>query len=242
MVMIIYYGLTNAGGNFTFENILNAGKYSEIFLRSVFFAIFSTFLCFLLGYPSAFTISRLNAKWQKIAVIAIILPMWINFLLIAYAIMTILEANGPLSSFFALLGLPKTSLVNTKFAVIFGMVYNSISYMILPIYSSLSKIDGGIMQAARDLGANEFQIFARITFPLSVPGIISGFVMVFGPLASTFVISKMLGGSSNILMGELIELKFLGGTYSPNSGSALALILVMFIIMLTNLVIMISKN
>jgi spermidine/putrescine transport system permease protein len=132
--------------------------------------------------------------------------------------------------------MPKVSFVNTKFAVLFGMVYNSISYMILPIYSSLSKIDSGVIQAAKDLGANEYTTFVKIIFPLSIPGVISGFSMVFGPSISTFVISKMLGGNSNMLVGELIELKFLGNAYNPESGSALVLALVILILLFTGLV------
>jgi spermidine/putrescine transport system permease protein len=150
--------------------------------------------------------------------------------------MTLLETNGILSKIFSLLKLPEISFLNTPGAIIFGMVYNSIPYMIIPIYLSLSKIDPEIIQAAKDLGARQFTIFAKIIFPLSVPGIVSGFTMVFGPSMSSFVISKMLGGSSNLLIGELIELKFLSGTYDPLSSSALALSLMAFIMLFTGVI------
>ncbi|MDR1241144.1 MAG: ABC transporter permease [Oscillospiraceae bacterium] len=239
---IVYYGFTSSEGFFTFENILNIGIYSGVFLRSFLFALASTIFCFLIGYPVAFTISRLKEKIQNILIMVTILPMWINFLLTTYSIMTLLETNGVLSKIFGLLKFPEVSFLNTPSAIIFGMVYNSIPYMIIPIHLSLSKIDPEIIQAAKDLGARQFTIFTKIIFPLSMPGIISGFAMVFGPSMSSFVVSKMLGGNSNLLIGELIELRFLGSTYDPHSSSALALALMAFIMLFTGIINKAEKN
>ncbi|MDR1364628.1 MAG: ABC transporter permease [Oscillospiraceae bacterium] len=241
MYAVFYYGFTNHNGAFTFENFFNVWKYSGVFLRSIYFTSISTLLCIIIGYPVAFTISRLSPKWQKISITAITLPMWVNSLLITYAIMTLLEINGPINGLLSFLNFEKVSLVNTRFAVLFGMVYNSICYVVLPIHSSLSKIDLGIIQAAKDLGANELKTFIKIIFPLSIPGILSGFAMTFGPSMSNFIISKMLGGNTSLLIGELVELKFLGNAYDPHSGSALALVLTLFIVLCTGLANQIQK-
>ena len=235
MVFVLYYSITNQENYFTLDNFFEIENYSRTFVRSIVFSSISTLISFLLGYPAAYAISKLNKKFQKMAVAGVILQMWISFLLITYSLMTIMESNGIINKFFNIFGIDYP-LINTKIAVIIGMVYGSLPYMILPIYSSLSKLDPKIIEVAKDLGANKFKVFTKIIFPLSTPGVLSGFLMVFAPNMSAFVISKMLGGSENILIGEIIELKFLGGQYNPWSGSAISLILMFFIIICTSVV------
>ena len=162
------------------------------------------------------------------------LQMWVNFILIAYSLMTIMESNGIINKILNIFGI-NYPLINTRYAVIIGMVYGCLPYMVLPIYSSLSKIDPKIIEAARDLGANKWTVFTKVVFPMSAPGILSGFLMVFAPNMSAFIISKMLGGNENILIGEVIELKFLGSEYDPWSGSAIALSLMIFIMLCTGI-------
>ena len=225
---VIYYSLTNNNGSFTLENYINLSDYSNAFVRSIVLSTISTFISFIIGYPTAYAISKLDKKWQKAAIAGIILQMWVSFLLITYSLMTAMESNGIITKFFNLIGI-HFPLINTPVAVIIGMVYSGLPYMILPIYSSLSKMDHNIIEAAKDLGANKWTIFRRITFPLSSPGILSGFLMVFAPDMSSFIISKMLGGNENILIGEIIELKFLGSEFNPWAGSAISLVLMIFI-------------
>lgn len=157
------------------------------------------------------------------------MPMWLNFLLKTYAWMTILEDNGIINNLLFYLGLQKLKIINTQGAVVFGMVYNFITYMILPIYSVLIKTDKHIIEAAQDLGANQNKIFFKITLPLSIPGIISGVSMVFVPSVSTFILSRMLGGGTSLLIGDVIDIQFLGSVYNPWLGSAISLILMLLI-------------
>ncbi len=226
--LIMYYSVTNSDGSFTLENYINMNDYSNAFVRSIVLSTISTFISFIIGYPTAYAILKLNKKWQKAAIAGIILQMWVSFLLITYSLMTAMESNGIISKILNLIGI-NCPLINTPLAVIIGMVYSCLPYMILPIYSSLSKMDHNIIEAAKDLGADKFTIFRRITLPLSSPGILSGFLMVFAPDMSSFIISKMLGGNENILIGEIIELKFLGSEFNPYSGSAISLVLMIFI-------------
>lgn len=183
----------------------------------------------------AYYISKVKFKFQSIFIMLLMVPMWTSFLLRTYAWMTILEYNGLLNKFFVFLGFNKINMINTPGAIIFGMVYNFIPYMILPIYTVISKIDKKIIEAAQDLGANKFKIFSKIILPLSVPGIVSGITMVFVPSVSTFVISKMLGGGSILVIGDLIEMQFLGNSYNPHVGSAISLILMLIIFLCTGI-------
>ena len=235
MVFVLYYSITNSENNFTLENFFEIKNYSRTFVRSIVFSSISTLISFLLGYPAAYAISKLSKKLQKIVIAGVILQMWISFLLIIYSLMTIMESNGIINKFFNIFGID-CPIINTKIAVIIGMVYGSLPYMILPIYSSLSKLDVKIIEAAQDLGASKLKIFTKIIFPLSTPGVLSGFLMVFAPNMSSFIISKMLGGSENVLIGEVIELQFLVGHYKPCSGYAIAIILMFFIIICTSVV------
>lgn len=234
MIFVLYYSITNSENNFTFENFLEIKNYSRTFVRSIAFSTISTVISFALGYPTAYAISKLKKKAQKIAITGIMLPMWISFLLTVYSLMTIMESNGIINKFLNIFGIDYP-IINTKTAVIIGMIYESLPFMILPIYSSLSKLDIKIIEAAQDLGAGKLKIFTKIIFPLSTPGIFSGVLMVFAPNMSAFIISKMLGGSENILIGEIIELQFLGSQYNPWSGSAIAIILMFFIMLCTSI-------
>ncbi|BED92532.1 MAG: ABC transporter permease [Candidatus Paraimprobicoccus trichonymphae] len=229
MLLIVYYSFTNPEHKFTLENILKTGKFYIVFLKSIWLSMISTVICFILGYPMAYFISKTDEKTQNITIIFLMIPTWMSFLLRTFAWMTILENNGLLNSFLNFLHLPKLYLINTTSAVIIGMVYNFLPYMIIPITTVLSKISKNLIEAAQDLGANKFQILLKIIFPLSLPGIISGVTMVFAPAVSTFVISKMLGGGSNLLIGDLIEMQFLGNFYNPYFGSAISLILIIII-------------
>ena len=224
MALVFVFAFTDKYWNFTLENIVNVCKYSNIFLRSIGLGALSTVICLLLGYPLAYIISKTSVKNQGIVIMLIMLPMWMNFLLRTYAWMTILE-----NKLFALCGIAPVSFINTSRAVVLGMVYNFLPYMILPIYSAISKIDKRIIEAAQDLGAGRRKVFFKVLMPLSVPGIISGITMVFVPAVSTFIISKMLGGGANILIGDLIEMQFLGSTYNPHLGSAISFILMILI-------------
>ena len=231
MGMVAWFAFTdNVTGVFTLDNILRIGNYSNVFVRSIWLGALATLICLLIGYPLAYIISRVDEKYQNVIVLLIMLPMWMNFLLRTYAWMSLLEDNGIINNLLAAIGLPRIHMINTSGAVVLGMVYNDLPYMVLPLYSVLTKIDGSVIEAAQDLGANRFQVFRRVIFPMSMPGIISGITMVFVPSVSTFIISKMLGGGGNMLIGDLIEMEFLGNSYNPNLGSAISLVLMVLIL------------
>lgn len=232
LALVIVFAFTSSTGNFTFENLIDVGRYSTVFLSSVILGIISTVICLILGYPMAYFISGIHIKHQNVIIMLLMIPMWTSFLLRTYAWMTILEYNGLLNKLFAFMGMPKINMINTPGAIVLGMVYNFLPYMILPIYTVLSKIDNKVVEAAQDLGANQFKVFTKVVFPMSIPGVVSGFTMVFVPSVSTFIISKMLGGGSIFVIGDLIEMQFLGNTYNPYMGSAISLVL-MVIIMIT---------
>lgn len=230
MLLVGYFAFTDKAGNFTFENIVSVGQYSNVFLRSIWLGALATAISLLLGYPLAYIIAKMPAKRQNVMVMLVMLPMWMNFLLRTYAWMTLLEDNGLINTALAAIGLPKFHMINTAGAVVLGMVYNYIPYMILPLYSVLTKIDTSVIEAAQDLGADDRKVFLKVIIPLSMPGIISGVTMVFVPAVSTFIISKMLGGGGNLLIGDLIDMQFLGSAYNPNLGSAVSLVLMVLIL------------
>lgn len=233
LVLVVVFAFTTQDGGFTFDNISKIGKYSKIFVKSINLALIATIICFLIGYPLAFLISRAKEINQKNLLMLIMLPMWMNFLLRTYGWMTLLEDVGIINRLFALIGLGPFHMINTQGAVVLGMVYNYLPFMVLPLYSVMVKIDKSIFEAAQDLGANWVNTLFKVLLPLSMPGIISGITMVFVPSISTFIISKMLGGGANMLIGDLIESQFLGGNYNPYLGSAISLVLmiVMLVIM-----------
>jgi len=235
MSLVFIFSFTSFSGGFTFENIVEAGKYSSVFLRSIILGAVSTLICLVLGYPAAYSISKLSVKRQNVFIMLLMIPMWTSFLLRTYAWMTLLEYNGFINKFISFLGFSKLNMINTPGAVVLGMVYNFLPYMILPIYTILAKIDKKVIEAAEDLGAGKAKVFTKVIFPLSIPGIISGFTMVFVPSVSTFIISKMLGGGSILVIGDLIEMQFLGNTYNPYLGSCISLILMIIIMICTGI-------
>ena len=230
MLLVGYFAFTDKAGRFTMENILSVGQYSNVFLRSIWLGALATAISLGLGYPFAMIIARMGARRQNVMVMLVMLPMWMNFLLRTYAWMTLLEDNGLINNAPAAVGLPRVHMINTAGAVVLGMVYTYIPYMILPLYSVLTKIDRSVIEAAQDLGANSVQVFLKVVVPLSMPGVISGVTMVFVPAVSTFIISKMLGGGGNLLIGDLIDMQFLGSAYNPNLGSAVSLVLMVIIL------------
>lgn len=230
MLLVGYFAFTDKSGSFTLENILSVGQYSNVFLRSIWLGAVATAVSLVLGYPLAYIIAKMNARRQNVMVMLVMLPMWMNFLLRTYAWMTLLEDNGLINSALTAMGLPRVHMINTAGAVVLGMVYNYIPYMILPLYSVLTKIDKSVIEAAQDLGANSREVFLKVVVPLSMPGVISGVTMVFVPAVSTFIISKMLGGGGNLLIGDLIDMQFLGSAYNPNLGSAVSLVLMVIIL------------
>ena len=224
MGLVAFFAFTDKSGAFTLDNIARVGQYSNVFLRSIWLGALATFISLLLGYPLAYTIAKAAPNRQSFLILLIMLPMWMNFLLRTYAWMSLLEDN-----MLAAVGLPRIHMINTAGAVVLGMVYNYIPYMILPIYSVLTKIDNSVIEAAQDLGANSRNVFLKVVLPMSMPGVISGVTMVFVPAVSTFIISKMLGGGGNLLIGDLIDLQFMGGAYNPHLGSAIALVMMVLI-------------
>lgn len=230
MILVVIFAFTDKSGNFTLSNIAAVGQYSNVFLRSIWLGAIATAISLLVGYPLAYIISRSGMRAQSVLIMLVMLPMWMNFLLRTYAWMTLLEDNGIINTVIASLGFPKVHMINTAGAVVLGMVYNYIPYMILPLYSVLAKMDHSVIEAAQDLGANQGRVFRKVILPLSMPGVISGITMVFVPAVSTFIISKMLGGGANLLIGDLIDMQFLGSAYNPNLGSAISLVLMVLIL------------
>ncbi len=230
MLLVAYFAFTDSGGAFTLDNIAQVGQYSNVFLRSIWLGALSTVVCLLLGYPVAAIVAHSSLKRQSVLIMLVMLPMWMNFLLRTYAWMTLLEDSGFINSFLAAVGLPTLHMINTQGAVVLGMVYDYIPFMILPVYSVMSKLDPSVIEAAQDLGADGRRVFLRVTLPLSMPGVISGVTMVFVPSVSTFIISKMLGGGGNLMIGDLIDMQFLGTAYNPNLGSAISLVLMVLIL------------
>lgn len=216
---------------FTLTHILEVSNYIPVLLNSVWLAIIATAICLVIGYPLAYLISRMRYGFQKLMLMLVMLPMWMNFLLRTYAWMTLLERNGWINKLLGLIGIGPFDMINTQGAVVLGMVYNYLPYMILPLYSVMTKIDNRTVEAAQDLGANSLRVFSKVVFPLSMPGVASGITMVFVPSVSTFIISRMLGGGTNMLIGDLIDLQFLGNAYNPNLGSAISLVLLVFILL-----------
>lgn len=218
-------------GKFTLDNMAYASQYLPVLVKSVALAAVATVICLVISYPLAYIMSRMKIQHQRMMVMLVMLPMWMNFLLRTYAWMTILETrSGLLNTILTSLGLQPTHIMYTQGAVVLGMVYNYIPYMILPLYTIMVRLDRRLIEAAQDLGCNTFHVFRRVIIPLSFPGITSGVTMTFVPAVSTFVISQLLGGSGNYLIGDLIESNFLsGGEYNPYYGSALSLLLMVVV-------------
>jgi len=230
IVFVVIYAFTTTDGQPTLQNFAAMGRFTSVFIRSFWLAFISTVICILIGYPVAYILSREGLRVQRLMIMLIVLPMWMNFLLRTYAWMSILENTGLLNRFLQFLGLPALNIINTPSAVVIGMVYNFLPFMILPIYSVIVKIDRSLYEAAQDLGANTLSVFRKVVFPMSLPGVLSGIMMVFVPAVSTFVITQLLGGGMVMMLGDLIEMQFLGTAYNPQLGSAIALVMMLIVI------------
>lgn len=231
LAVILYYGLTGSDGHFTFENILAIGTVENFkaLCLSLLLSFISTLICLVLAYPLAMMLSNMKVSQTSFMVLIFILPMWMNFLLRTMAWQTLLEKNGVINQILSFFHLPSIQIINTPGAIILGMVYNFLPFMVLPLYNVLSKIDRDIILAARDLGATPVYTFRKIIFPLSLPGVISGITMVFVPALTTFVISDLLGGSKILLIGNVIDRQFQQGS-NWHVGSGLSLVLMVFIL------------
>ncbi|MCI8802180.1 MAG: ABC transporter permease [Oscillibacter sp.] len=242
IVLVVIYAFSSDTGGFTLDNFARMGTYAVVFGRSFKLALIATLICLLIGYPVSYVMSKEGPRFQRAAMVLIMLPMWINFLLRTYSWMSILENNGLLNRLFQKIGLIHLynslfgtelsyfPMMNTQGAVILGMVYNYLPFMILPIYSVIVKLDGSLIEAARDLGADTLSVFRKVILPLSLPGVLSGITMVFVPSVSTFAISKMLGGGTEMILGDLIEQQFLGGAYNPQLGAAISLVMMLIVV------------
>lgn len=230
MGLVAFFAFTDKSGAFTLDNIARVGQYSNVFLRSIWLGALATFISLLLGYPLAYTIAKAAPNRQSFLILLIMLPMWMNFLLRTYSWVFLLERNGFFNTLLKTIGLPKLDIIDTQGAVVLGMVYNFLPFMVLPIFSVIEKMDHRLIEAAQDLGANSAEVFRRVIFPLSLPGVLSGVTMVFIPSVSTFVISRLLGGGKSLLLGDLIEMQFLGSAYNPHLGSAISLVMMVIVL------------
>ena len=229
--VVAYYALTDpATGAFSLGNVKNLGMYLPVLWKSIGYSLVSAFICLLLGYPVAYYIAHRSPTAQKFLYMLVMLPMCMSFLLRTLAWVGLLQDTGIINTLLSKLGLPRLTLIRTPGAVVLGMVYNYLPFMILPIYSVIIKLDGSLLEAARDLGANSMTVFRRVILPLSLPGVISGITMVFVPSVSTFAISRMLGGGTELLLGDLIERQFLGGAYNPQLGAAISLVMMVIVL------------
>lgn len=242
IAMVIYYGLTDNTGAFTFANIaaISQPEHFKAMILALELSLISTVICFLLAYPLAMILANHKMSSEGILTTLFILPMWMNFLLRTLSWMTLLENRGVINSLLEKIHLAPIRIINTPAAIVIGMVYNFLPFMILPIYNALAKIDENVINAAQDLGANKLQTFLRVTLPLSLPGILSGITMVFIPALTTFAISTMMGGSKILLIGNIIEQEFTL-TYDWHLGSGLSLVLMIFIV-INMIVSMISEQ
>ena len=242
IIMVVIYAFSASVGGFTLDNFAKMGTYTVVFTRSFKLALIATAICVLIGYPVSYKMSKEGPRFQRLAMVLIMLPMWMNFLLRTYSWMAILENNGLLNQLFRKIGLIALynnifgtdisffRMINTQGAVVLGMVYNYLPFMILPIYSVIVKLDHALIEAARDLGADSVSVFRKVILPLSFPGVLSGITMVFVPSVSTFAISKMLGGGTEMLLGDLIEQQYMGGAYNPYLGAAISLVMMVIVV------------
>ena len=230
-----YYALTDpATGAFTLDNLKNLGMYAPVLWDSVLYSLISAFICLLLGYPVAYYIAHRSALVQKLLYMLVMLPMCMSFLLRTLAWVGLLQDMGIINNILVALGFDRVHMIRTPGAVILGMVYNYLPYMILPLYATIVKIDNRLIEAAEDLGCTPVQVFSKVVLPLSVPGILSGMTMVFVPAVSTFYISQKLGGTDTVLIGDVIERQFKQGN-NPNLGAALSLVLMLLVFVCTGI-------
>ncbi len=234
MMIVVWFAFTDESGAFTLANIAEIWQYAGTYVDSIWMGALATLICLVLAYPVALSISRKSEHMQRTMVMIVMLPMWMNFLLRTYAWMTLLEDQGLINQFLGLFGM-QVHMINTDTAVVLGMVYNFLPFMILPLYSVMAKMDTRIIEAAQDLGSNSWQVLRRVILPMSAPGIVSGVTMVFVPAVSTFVISKLLGGSKFMLIGDVIETMFVGDGCDYNVGAALSLVLMVLMLICMSL-------
>ena len=242
LLLIVVYAFTAKDGGVTLSNFSNMGQYFPAFRHSFVLAVTATVICILIGYPLAYFLSKEGVLVRKVAMMLIMLPMWMNFLLRTYAWMSLLDDNGLINQFLSGIGffrlintlfgtdLTCFHMINTQGAIVLGMVYNFLPFMIMPIFSVIDKIDPKVIEAAQDLGANSAMVFRKVIFPLSLPGVLSGVTTVFIPSVSTFALSRLLGGGKTLLLGDLIEMQFLGNAYNPHLGSAIALVMMVIVL------------
>ncbi|MBQ3291038.1 MAG: ABC transporter permease [Mogibacterium sp.] len=232
LASIVYYGFSSRDGGFTFSNITAMFNHDHMQALglSLLLALISTLICLIVAFPMAMVLRESKYGKQGFLIFVIILPMWMNFLLRTMAWQVLLERQGVINSLLALVGLPRQEMMNTPGAIVLGMVYDFLPFMILPIYNTVSKIDNHLIEAAYDLGASKLKTYTKVIIPLTVPGIVSGITMVFIPALTTFVISNMLGGGKINLIGNIIEQEF---TVNSNwyLGSGLSLVMMIFIIL-----------
>ncbi len=232
LLTIVFYAFTDSTKSFTFSNIIDAISDTsnlKALLLTLLLALSATAICLLLAYPLALCLTKLKMKKKNFLIFLFILPMWMNFMLQMVAINVILEDNGVINAFLSFLGLPNIHIANTYWAILIGMVYDYLPFMLLPIYNTVSRIDNDLINASKDLGANAIRTFLKVTLPLSMPGVISGITMVFVPAISDFAIAEMLGGGKIMLIGNVVEMSFTKGHYYQGSG--LALLLMLFVIL-----------
>ena len=245
LILVVIFAFTSkSGGGVTLENFSNMATYIPAFEHSFVLAIAATVICILIGYPLAYFLSKEKLMVRKVAMMLIMLPMWMNFLLRTYAWMSILDDNGLINQFLTNIGffnlingmfgtnIQYIHMINTQGAIVLGMVYNFLPFMVLPIFSVIDKIDHRVIEAAQDLGADGTMVFRKVIFPLSLPGVLSGVTMVFIPSVSTFALSRLLGGGKTLLLGDLIEMQFLGNAYNPHLGSAIALVMMVIVLVM----------
>jgi len=229
ILIITLYAFTTDGGGFTLSNFQDMAQYTSAFGRSFLLAAIATVVCLLMGYPLAYLLARESGWLHRMANMLIMLPMWMNFLLRTYSWKFLLERHGLINTLLGLLGLGPFQMIDTQGAIVLGMVYNFLPYMVLPIFSVIEKIDPKVIEAAQDLGADNITVFRRVILPLSLPGVLSGITMVLIPSVSTFAISRLLGGSKTLLLGNLIDMQFLGSAYNPHLGSAISLVMMVIV-------------
>ena len=234
--LVIYFAFTTKAGVFTLTNVSAMTEFMPVLFRSIWLAFISTVICLVIAFPVAYIISRAIPNKQSTLLMLMLLPMWINFLLRTYAWMRLLEENGIINQALKFFHLPIIdNMLNNQGAIVLGMVYNYLPFMILPLYSVMTKIDNSYIEAAQDLGSSSIQVATKVLIPLSMPGISTGITMVFVPSISTFIISRMLGGGTNDLIGDVIEQQFLGNSYNPHLGSAMALVLMVIVLVIMSI-------
>lgn len=229
LLFVLYYSVTDANGNFSLQYIADIGKYKDIMLNSIWLGFIATVISLIMAYPLAYIMARSKANVQRTMMMLVMLPMWMNLLIRTYSMMILMQDTGIINTALEALGLSPVHMINTQGAVVLGMVYNYIPYMILPLYSIMAKLDYNLVEAAQDLGANKFTVIKNVVIPHSLPGIASGFTMVFVPSVSTFYISKKLGGNTFSLIGDIIEMQFKSAN-NYNLGAALSMVLMVLII------------